>query len=70
MENKEIVFQLIHNPQMMLALSIILDKRIEELKDELTFAEVGKVVGLQRAIAELRRLKSLKEIITAEKRNG
>lgn len=68
--DKEIIFNFIHSPQNMMALGILIDKRVDELKERLVHASSDQIQGLQSSISELRRFKNIKEIITKEVKNG
>lgn len=63
-----LVSTFIGRPENLEALNFLLDKRVEELKEEMVKAPVEKVLGIQRAIAELRKFKEIKLRILDERK--
>lgn len=63
MEYRDIINKFVHDPEAMLALGLVVDQRINELKEDLVTATQDRVLGLQFSIKELKRLKDLKEIV-------
>jgi hypothetical protein len=68
MDDKALIARFIHSVDNILALEILIDQRVEELKEQLVFATSDRVSGLQTSIAELRRFKKIREIV--ESKNG
>lgn len=70
MEYRDIINKFVHDPEAMLALGLVVDQRINELKDDLVTASIDRVPGIQSSIKELNRLKDLKSIIKRKQDNN
>ena len=60
----------VNTPENIDTLNSILDDRISELKEELVTVDISQVIPIQSQIAELKRLKNIKEIIIQRKNDG
>jgi len=60
----------VNTPENIDTLNSILDDRISELKERLVTVDINQVIPIQSQIAELKRLKNIKEIIIQRKNDG
>ena len=60
----------VNTPENIDTLNSILDDRISELKEKLVTVDISQVIPIQSQIAELKRLKNIKEIIIQRKNDG